>query len=325
MTTADPPTAPAAPELANATSVTETGFSISWNAPTGAQVYHLQVSDVATFDDEPILTGDFSGDLPVGWETTAVLTNSTTYALDGGSAVVFKGVNKFLRTPLVANPATLTWYHATGSTNEWRYELQASPTTDFSAPIPIRSVTVTQKLASAVQMTANLRGQKNVYLRWVDTRPSGTAQRFISGISLTGLPLLDENGLSTTSQCVTGCSAGTTYYVRVKAWGEGGWSGWSLLKEVTTNDGAAFDPAHPPANTNLVVSPGWAVGSKVQDGQVALTWPPVTGAKGYTVFFRTNMLSGDWKVQCYTNDPSAIGIDVKSENGEPVFYRLLAW
>ena len=101
---------------------------------------------------------------------------------------------------------------------------------------------MTQKLATAVKMTANLRNQKNVYLRWVDTRPSGPAQRFISGISLIGLPVLDLNGWTTTSRDVTGLSADTTYFVRVQAWGEGGWSDWSAVKSVRTSGGSS-EPA----------------------------------------------------------------------------------
>ncbi|MBP5788514.1 MAG: fibronectin type III domain-containing protein, partial [Kiritimatiellae bacterium] len=326
VTTADPPTAPAAPMLGTATDVTASGFSIAWNAPSGAQVYHLQVSDVATFDDEPILVGDFSGDLPVGWATTAVLTNSTTYALDGGSAVVFKGVGKFLRTPMVANPATLTWYHATGSTNEWRYELQASPTTDFSTPIPIQSVTVTQKLATAVKMTANLRGQKNVYLRWVDTRPSGSAQRFISGISLTGLPVLDLNGWTTTSRDVTGLSAETTYYVRVQAWGEGGWSDWSAAKSVrTSSSSGGIDPDNPPYNPALVrpESGTWEIHANLDGSDVALDWEAVTGAIGYNVEACTNLQEGVWFRVDTQYDTNSVPPAVSGDG--PVFYRLRAW
>jgi len=329
VTTSDPPIAPAAPVLGEASGVTESGFTIGWNAPSGAQVYHLQVSDVATFDDEPILAGDFSGDLPVGWETTCILTNSTTYALDGGSAVVFKGVNKYLRTPMVANPATLTWYHATGSTNEWRYELQASSTTDFSTPIPIQSVTVTQKLATAVKMTANLRYYKNVYLRWVDTRPSGTAQRFISGISLTGLPVLDLNGWNTTSREVTGLSADTTYYVRVKAWGEGGWSDWSAVKSVRTSSASGgYDPDNPPHNPDLELPPSgtWEIRANLApDGfSVGLNWDAVTGAIGYNVEACTNLFEANWfRVDTQYDSTNSIPPSVPGDG--PVFYRLRAW
>ena len=326
VTTADPPTAPAAPVLGNATDVTASGFSISWNAPTGAQVYHLQVSDVATFDDEPILVGDFSGDLPEGWATTAVLTNRTTYALDGGSAVVFKGTGRFLRTPMVANPATLTWYHATGSTNEWRYELQASPTTDFSTPIPIQSVTVTQKLATAVKMTANLRNQKNVYLRWVDTRPSGTAQRFISGISLTGLPVLDLNGWTTTSRDVTGLSADTTYYVRVQAWGEGGWSSWSAVKVVTISGGSStYDPDNPPENPALDKPEDWPLRASVSGSTVTLDWDAVAGALGYNIESTTNLFDNSWHRIETRYDAEGFELSPDCIGDAPIYYRLRVW
>ena len=328
VTTADPPSAPAAPVLGDATGVTENGFTIAWSVPSGAEMYHVQVSDSPTFDDEPILTGDFSGDLPVGWETTAVLTNGTSYALDGGGAVVFKGANKFLRTPMVANPATLTWYHATTSTNEWSYELQASPTTDFSTPIPIRSVTVTQKLATAVAMTANLRGKRNVYLRWVDTRPSGTAQRFISGISLTGTLLVNENGVFGTAKTVTGCVSGTPYYVRVRAWGQAGWSDWSAVMAVTTSGGGSgeIDPDNPPYNPDLELDT-WTRGLRatVAGGTVALDWDPATGAKGYNIESTTNLLDPDsWRRIGWQTNAVPAEVDAP-DDALPLFYRIRVW
>jgi hypothetical protein len=291
-------------------------------------MYHVQVADSSTFDDEPILTGDFTGDLPVGWETTAVLTNGTSYALDGGGAVVFKGANKFLRTPMVANPATLTWYHATTSTNEWSYELQASPTTDFSTPIPIRSVTVTQKLATAVAMTANLRGKRNVYLRWVDTRPSGTAQRFISGISLTGTLLVNENGVFGTSKTVTGCVVGTPYYVRVRAWGQAGWSPWSAVKAVTTTGGGSgeIDPDNPPYNPDLELDT-WTRGLRatVAGGSVSLDWDPATGAKGYNIESTTNLLDPDsWHRIGWQTNAAPAEVDAP-DDAQPLFYRIRVW
>ncbi|MBQ7252663.1 MAG: hypothetical protein IJS32_08695 [Kiritimatiellae bacterium] len=233
--TSDPPLPPAAPVLEEATGVTSNAFSIAWNAVDGAGIYQVQVAETAGFDDEPILSCDFTGDLPAGWETTGELVNETTYGADGKGAIRFKGKGKWLRTPLVARPATLTWHHATASADEWRYELQASPTTDFDGATPIRTFVVTQKLGTAVVQTENLRYHKNVYLRWVDTRTnaSSTAQRYISGISLTGLPALDTTQTATERR-VTELSAGTTYYVRVKAWNDAGGSEWSEPKAVTT-------------------------------------------------------------------------------------------
>lgn len=327
VTTADPPTAPAAPVLGEATGVTESGFTIAWSAPSGAEMYRVQVAASATFDDEPILSCDFTGDLPVGWETTGNLLHSSTYAADGKGAIQFTASNKFLRTSLVANPATLTWYHATTSTNEWSYRVEASPTTDFSTPIIVRTVAVTQKLATAVKMTANLRNYRNVYIRWVDTRPSGAAQRFISGISLTGTLLVNENGVFGTSKTVTGCVAGNTYYVRVKAWGQAGWSEWSVTKSVTTAGGGEvpFDPSRPPPNDNLHPQAGWAVGAVFTNNYLKLGWETVPGANGYIVESRTNLMSGGWSPLCHTNDPSAISIDIDSSSSAPVFYRLRAW
>jgi len=323
--TADPPEPPAAPVLGEAADVSESGFSIAWGAVAGAGIYHVQVADSAAFDDEPVLACDFTGELPAGWETTGELVAETSYAAGGAGAIRFKAAGKYLRTPLVANPGTLRWHHATASSNEWSYALQASYTSDFSTPIPVQSVTVTQKLATAVEMTANLRYWKNVYMRWVDTRPSGSAQRYISGVSLTAEPV-DDTTTSGTSRSVSGLAAGTTYYVRVRAWGEGGWSGWSAAKSVTTaggGGGTPFDPFDPPANPDLQPPVGgWEIGGRFRDGgKVELDWSGVTGAKGYIVFFSTNLAAGEWKAL----DTNAVSGGTAEPTNAPVFYRLRAW
>ncbi|MBQ9345291.1 MAG: hypothetical protein IJT88_08790 [Kiritimatiellae bacterium] len=326
VTTADPPTAPDAPVLSAATGVTENGFTIAWSTPSGAEMYRVQVAASATFDDEPILSCDFTGDLPVGWETTGNLLHSSTYAADGKGAIQFTASNKFLRTSLVANPATLTWYHATTSTNEWSYRVEASPTTDFSTPIIVRTVAVTQKLAAAVQMSANLRNWKNVYLRWVDTRPKGSAQRFISGIALTGTLLVDDNGFFGTSRTVTGCAAGTPYYVRVRAWGQAGWSDWSAVRAVTTSGGSTdFDPANPPANPDLTHPADWQAAAHFDADTLTLSWPPVPGANGYIIDYRTNLLTDTWHPLTYTLDPAILSLPLDSTLPTPTFYRLRAW
>jgi spore germination protein YaaH len=324
--TADPPQPPAAPVLEEATGVTGNAFTIAWYAVEGAGIYHLQVSDSAAFDGEPILSCDFTGELPSGWETTGNLLNSSTYGADGKGAIQFKAAGKYLRTPLVANPATLTWHHATTSTDEWSYRLEASPTTDFSMPMIVQTVTVTQKLATAVQMTANLRTCRNVYLRWVDTRPSGQAQRFISGVSLTGALLVDEPGLTATSRTVTSLSAGTTYYVRVKARSEGGWSGWSTVKSVTTADGGEgeWDPDNPPENPYLEERTDWTIEGEFRDGKLVLDWEALDGAIGYNIEATTNLLDeNSWRRVETRYD--ADGAELGTDGGEGVFYRIRAW
>ena len=279
--TSDPPLPPAAPVLEDATGVTSNAFSIAWGAVEGAGIYQLQVADTAGFDEEPILACDFTGDLPAGWETTGVVTNRSAYAANGGGAVVFKGVNKFLRTGLVANPGTLTWYHATTSADEWSYRLEASPTTDFAGAAVIRTFVVTQKLGTAVVQTENMRYYRNVYLRWVDTRPSGAAQRFISGISLTGA-LVTNATITATERSITGLSAETTYWVRARAWGDAGWGEWSEPKAVTTEPA----PAAPTTGTvtyTLVPADGtsWTI-----DGNTYLSGQTATVAAGtHTVTF----------------------------------------
>ena len=335
VTTADPPTAPAAPVLENATGITENGFAIGWNAPSGAEIYRVEVSTCETFDDVPILACDFTGDLPVGWAATGAATNDCALAVDNGSAWVFSSSSHYLRTAAVTNPATVTWYYATGSTNAWSYEVQASSTEDFASyQVVYTSPTITAKV-NPTNVTADLRpAVRNLgsrfYLRWDDTRTSGSAKRYISGVSVNGALLVNET-ISSRTRTVTGLSAGTTYYVRMQAWGQGGWSGWSAVKSVTTSGGGEeeFDPYNPPTNPNLVRESNWEVGASFSNGVVQLDWDAMQGANGYIVFYSTNLNAGSvtnvWK-PLYTNAVS--GVSVMPEgitNDTPVFYRLRAW
>ncbi len=330
VTTADPPSAPAAPMLGDPTSVTESGFTIGWNAPSGAEMYRVQVAASATFDDEPILSCDFTGDLPTDWSAAGTLAEGSSHAVDNGNAWVFSSSSHYLRTAAVTNPASVTWHHATGSTNAWSYEVQASPTEDFASYMVVYSASLSEKVPPTA-VTADLRPAvrslgSRFYLRWDDTRPSGAAKRYLSGISVCGTLLVNET-TGTRTRTVTGLSAGTTYHVRVQAWGQAGWSEWSATKSVTTAGGGEepFDPSRPPPNDNLHPQAGWAVGAVFTNNYLELGWETVSGANGYIVESRTNMMSGGWSPLCYTNDPSAISIDIDSSSSAPVFYRLRAW
>ena len=332
VTTADPPTAPAPPMLEDATEVTESGFTIGWSAPDGAEVYRVEVSDCETFDDEPILAYDFTGNLPEGWAATGATIEGSQFAPDNGNAWVFSSSNHYLRTAMVTNPASVTWYYATGSTNAWSYEVQASPTEDFAAyQVVYTSPTITEKV-NPTKVVADLRpAVRNLgsrfYLRWDDTRPNGGAKRYISGISVSGALLVNET-ISGRTRTVTGLSSGTTYYVRVQAWGPGGWSDWSAVKSVTTSSASGeIDPDNPPYNPALELpSEPWEVRATLNaDGSsVSLNWDAVPGARGYNVEACTDLREGAWtrvdtQMGSTNSAPSAVDGD------GPVFYRVRVW
>ena len=331
VTTADPPTAPAAPVLGNATGVTENAFSIPWSAPDGAEMYRVEVSESATFDDEPILSYDFTGDLPSGWSATGASTNSCSLAVSNGSAWVFSSSSHYLRTSEVTNPASVTWHYATGSTNAWSYEVQACPTEDFASYMVVYSSTVSEKV-NPTAVTADLRPAvrslgSRFYLRWDDTRPSGNAKRYISGISVRGALLVNET-TGVRSKTVTGLSAGATYYVRVQAWGPGGWSDWSALKTVTTTGGGSgeIDPDNPPYNPELELDT-WTRGLRatVAGDTVSLDWDSATGAKGYNIESTTNLLDPEsWHRIGWQTNASPAEVDAPND-AQPLFYRIRVW
>ena len=329
VTTADPPTAPAAPVLGEATGVTQTGFGIGWGAVAGADRYELQVARDASFGEAPLLAETFTNaTLPAGWATNAAYTNSSSYSgAAGGGAVIFKAKDKWLRSPLLANPSTLTWHYATTSTNEWTYCVVCSTDSNFTSGIVwSNDYSVARTLKTAVATNADLSGLDNVYVKWTDTRPSGTQNRYLSAITVGARLDLDATQTAT-SKAVGGLIAGTTYYIRVRGQGEGGWGEWSASKSVTTAGGGEepFVPEKPPYNPDLQPSAGWKVGATLTNNRVELGWSPVRGAKGYIVESRTDMMSGSWQPICWTNDPSAITIDIGNEGADNVFYRLRAW
>ena len=287
----------------------------------------MQVSASATFDDEPILFESFA-ESPAReqWTTTASFASNST----AGNCVSFTKKNQYLVSPIVTNLAVLTWCHSTtANTNAWRYRVECSPDSSFNTVSWTRDYAVAAPQTTPVPMSANLQGQGIVYIRWVDAREnSSSAQRYISAVSLTGALTVNANGLTSTSRAVGGCAAETTYYVRVKAWGEGGWSGWSAVKSVTTAGAAAeIDPDNPPANPNLQMPVQWNLSaSAVAGGQVQLEWDAVQGALGYNLEATTNLLDpSSWhRIGTDTNGACSTNI-LPAADGVGIFYRLRAW
>ena len=229
------------PVLGAASGVATNGFTIGWSAVSGASRYTVQVAESATFDDGVALEENFvDGTLPAGWATNKVTfaNNKTTFSGDGTGVAIFAGKGHWLRTPKLSRPGVMGWSHAknTGSAagTAWSYVVECSATEDFADVTWSETVEVNDSVTVPVAEVADLTGQRNVYVRWRDTRTSGSAQRYLSEITVLDA-LSAETTTTGTSAAFSGLAASTVYYVRVKATTETGDSDWSTTRTVTTS------------------------------------------------------------------------------------------
>ena len=229
------------PVLEAGSGITTSAFSIAWSSVSGATKYTVQVAESATFDEGIALEASFAdGTMPPGWARNKVTfaNNKTTFSGDGTGVAVFAGKGHWLRTPLLARPGVMGWSHAkntgSGAGTAWSYVVECSATEDFADVTWSETVEVNDSVTVPVAEVADLTGQRNVYVRWRDTRASGTAQRYLSGITVLDA-LSAETTTTGTSAAFSGLAASTVYYVRVKATTETGDSDWSTTQTVTTS------------------------------------------------------------------------------------------
>ena len=230
------------PVLEAGSGITTSAFSIAWSSVSGETKYTVQVAESATFDEGIALEASFAdGTMPPGWATNKVTfaNNKTTFSGDGTGVAVFAGKGHWLRTPLLARPGVMGWSHAkntgSGAGTAWSYVVECSATEDFADVTWSETVEVNDSVTVPVAEVADLTGQRNVYVRWRDTRTSGTAQRYLSEITVLDA-LSAETTTTGTSAAFTGLATSTVYYVRVKATTETGDSDWSTTQTVTTAD-----------------------------------------------------------------------------------------
>lgn len=226
-------TVPAAVVATASSSITETDFDANWNAATGAASYRL---DVSTANDFSSFVSGYN-DLNVGNVTTAAVTGLT-----GGTTYYFR-VRAVNASGTGANSNTIT-----------------------TLTVPAAPVATAASTIATTSFDANWNASTGASSYRLDVSTANDFSSFVTGFN-------DLNVGNVTTENVTGLTAGTTYYFRVRAVNATGTSANS--NTITT----LTVPAAPVATA----------ATSVADTTFDANWNASTGASSYRLDVATDV------------------------------------
>lgn len=176
-------------------------FILLSNVSSHAQCLNYQVYESFNGTSTPTSGGT--------WAENSI-THGNNIPRTGGSSITFNAANDAIRTPLISNPGIFSfWYVRNNNNNTHSFAIQTSPdgtawTTQGTTPQP----TATYQQYS---LNVGALGLTNVYIRILDTRPSGTNLRVVDDISWTSTVSSNNTVIPALANCTQTISCGTTY------------------------------------------------------------------------------------------------------------------
>src|SRR6185369_2955785 len=219
-------------------SITTTSFTANWNSSSGATGYRLDVSTSNTF---ATFVAGFQ-DLDVG----NVLSKSVT-GLTAGTTYFYR----------------LRAYNTGGTSGN-----SNTITVDTTPNAPAAPIATAGSSITTTSFTANWNSSSGATGYRLDVSTSNTFAKFITGFQ-------DLDVGNVLSKSVTGLTAGTTYFYRLRAYNTGGPSGNSNTITVDTTPNA---PAAPIATA----------GSSITTTSFTANWNSSSGATGYRLDVSTS-------------------------------------
>lgn len=258
-----------APNSVRASATNVTSFTAAWNTLAGASGYRLDVSAAAGFgggagatliDEDFVSFADWTDD------GTASDVDPTHYGLASPCRALSS--NDTLTTPAVDYPTQLVFHLDSSSAGNNKVTTNYYSLDGGASWLPLSTFTVTTASATntcALTAAPDLSGSTSVKFRFV----SSFNTWYLDDVQVTGgnagdyVPGYADRPVAGTSQAVTGLTAATTYYFRLRAVSDGGCvSGNSATQSVTTGGGSLTLTATAGANGRIEpagaipVSPG---------------------------------------------------------------------
>ena len=145
------------------------------------------------------------------WAVNSI-SASTSPTRTGSYALGFNANGDWIRTPLIANPGVLSFWHRRNTiTTAWTLNVQTSPNgTTWTTRGSVTSSTLTYQ-----QYTLNIGalGLTNVYIRLIDARTSGTPLRYVDDLSITSTVSTENTLIPLLGNCSQTLSSALTYTI----------------------------------------------------------------------------------------------------------------
>ena len=320
-----------------ASAISSGGFTANWNTVDGASSFNLDVSLYPSFSisgGSSSLSEGFSAGTtaPAGWTFTNI---GGTYATTGNYGLTspslkLDATGDAVETTTLASAATQFSFWCKGqSTNTESalliegYNGSSWVTLDNLKPLPTTATTITYNSSSTPALPVNIlkfrlsysKSTGNLALDDFGMTYGGSVTSFVNGY--------ENLSVSGISQTVTGLTASTPYYYRVRAKNGANSSASSNVITVTTTDGGTtptlfVDPASLTAFT-YVPGNGPSTSQSYNLSGNNLTGAPgtiiVTGTTNYDVSSDNSIFSGSVSIAYATADLTATPIYIRLKAG----------
>ena len=249
-----------APGNLRASATNETDFTAAWDAVSGATGYRLDVGTNATFSGggssvQSVLASNGATVASIvsdGW--TAYDISGTTYArlLSSSSVVTSPAFSTVGFTNLTMDMKARTYGGASGTSSNITVSISTNDGTSWTVMGVVAPWVSSMNSLPTLTNTANL-GHAQTRIRWQTLGATGSAGVGITNLVVQGwsagsmsayVPGYSNRAVSGTSQIVTGLTANSTYYFRVRTEAAFGTSTNSATANVTTLEEAV--PGTPP-------------------------------------------------------------------------------